>query len=284
MTEPIRILYRALFLTSLTVTLFTSCSPTDGEDVGAQQDPEKTVDEIIDDPGNPYAGSGQAAPVELFPFFHAAVGLKYAGQEILIDPYNGAERYADDFNEPDLILITHTHPDHMDMATLKGLTLSSATVVGPKAVTDQLGAMGFADVVTMDNGDTTDHQGIKVRAVPAYNYPQGDKAFHKKGDFNGYVVTMGNESYYFSGDTGPAPELEDIGVIDYAFVSMNQPYTMTVEQAANMVTKLGAGTVYPYHYRNKDGTFSDVEEFKRLVEEAKVGVKVILQDWYPEAK
>ena len=275
----------ALLIFLFSLTLVVSCSPgQDAEDIGADQDRGKTVDEIIDDPGNPYAGSGQAAPVEVFPFYHASVGLKYAGQEILVDPYDGAERYTDDFDSPELVLITHTHPDHLDMATLKGLTLATSTIIGPKAVTDKLGGLDVGTVVTLANGDTTDIQGIMVRAVPAYNYPQSESSGHKKGDFNGYVLTMGTTSYYFSGDTGPAPELEDLGVIDYAFVSMNTPYTMSIEEAAGLVSKMGVGTVYPYHYRNKDGSFSDVEQFARLVDEANVGTKVVLEDWYPESK
>ena len=37
-------------------------------------------------------------------------------------PSAGAERYTE-FGAPDLMLITHTHPDHLDPATLGGLKL-----------------------------------------------------------------------------------------------------------------------------------------------------------------
>jgi L-ascorbate metabolism protein UlaG (beta-lactamase superfamily) len=43
--------------------------------------------------------------------------------------------------------------------------------------------------------------------------------------------------------------LEDI---DVAFVSMNLPYTMTVESAASAVLDFTPKTVFPYHYRGTD--------------------------------
>jgi L-ascorbate metabolism protein UlaG (beta-lactamase superfamily) len=62
--------------------------------------------------------------------------------------------------------------------------------------------------------------------------------------------------------------------IDVAFVCMNLPYTMTVEQAASAVREFKPKIVYPYHYRG-----SDTEKFKQLVG-ADSGVEVRLRDWY----
>jgi L-ascorbate metabolism protein UlaG (beta-lactamase superfamily) len=70
-------------------------------------------------------------------------------------------------------------------------------------------------------------------------------------------------------------ELEDI---DLAFVCMNLPYTMDVEQAASAVAEFMPVVVYPYHYRNGDKSLSDVQKFKALVEDE--GVEVELLDWY----
>jgi L-ascorbate metabolism protein UlaG (beta-lactamase superfamily) len=66
--------------------------------------------------------------------------------------------------------------------------------------------------------------------------------------------------------------------IDYAFVCMNLPYTMTVKQAADAVLAFQPRVVFPYHYRGQGG-FSDVEEFKKLV--SKDGsIEVRLLEWY----
>ena len=62
--------------------------------------------------------------------------------------------------------------------------------------------------------------------------------------------------------------------IDAAFLCMNLPYTMTVEQAASAVREFRPKIVYPYHSRG-----SDLEKFKMLVGDD-AGVEVRLRDWY----
>ena len=44
--------------------------------------------------------------------------------------------------------------------------------------------------------------------------------------------------------------------IDIAFLPMNLPYTMTIEQAADAVAAIKPGEVYPYHSKG-----SDIEAF-----------------------
>ncbi len=63
--------------------------------------------------------------------------------------------------------------------------------------------------------------------------------------------------------------------IDLAFVCMNLPYTMTVEQAASAVLEFKPRIVYPYHYRGQD-----TKKFKALVEKGSKDIEVRLLDWY----
>ena len=56
---------------------------------------------------------------------------------------------------------------------------------------------------------------------------------------------------------------------------------MDIEQAANAVAEFAPRVVYPYHYRNQDETKSDVQAFKRMVQEREPGVEVRLEEWYP---
>jgi L-ascorbate metabolism protein UlaG (beta-lactamase superfamily) len=69
--------------------------------------------------------------------------------------------------------------------------------------------------------------------------------------------------------------LEDI---DFAFICMNLPYTMTVDQAASAVLEMKPKTVYPYHYRGEGG-YSDIEKFKELVGEND-DIEVQFLEWY----
>jgi len=59
---------------------------------------------------------------------------------------------------------------------------------------------------------------------------------------------------------------------------MNIPYTMTAEQAASAILKFRPKTVFPYHYRQKDG-INDIETFKKLVSvDPKINVEFL--KWY----
>jgi len=71
--------------------------------------------------------------------------------------------------------------------------------------------------------------------------------------------------------------------IDVAFVCMNLPFTMSVEQAADAVLEFKPKIVYPYHYRGQGG-FSDTQKFKTLVNSGNVSIDVRLKDWYVGAK
>ena len=71
--------------------------------------------------------------------------------------------------------------------------------------------------------------------------------------------------------------------IDIAFVTMNLPYTMSVEEAADAVLAFKPKVVHPYHYRGKDG-LSDTGKFKKLVESKDPTIHVELLNFYPESK
>jgi len=91
---------------------------------------------------------------------------------------------------------------------------------------------------------------------------------------------LGDERYYFSGDTGPVDEMRALNDIDFAFVCMNLPYTMTMEDAADAVLDFKPRVVYPFHYRNKDGTFMDTEKFAEMVTKRDKSIEVRVLDWY----
>ena len=124
------------------------------------------------------------------------------------------------------------------------------------------------------NGETKSLHEIKIEAVPMYNLTPERLKFHNKGRGNGYVLTLGGKRVYISGDTEDIPEMRALKNIDIAFVCMNLPYTMDVNQAAGAVREFRPRIVYPYHYRG-----SDVEKFKSLVGNDR-GVEVRLRDWY----
>ena len=215
------------------------------------------------------------------PILHATFVLQWNDITIYLDPYGGAERFAH-FPDADLILITHVHGDHLNRETLEKLDLKRTQLVAPESVIEQVRDLSFAGVHMLHNGDSKELLGIGIEAVPMYNLPETPDSRHPKGKGNGYVLTVGGERLYVSGDTEDIPEMRKLKDIDYAFICMNLPYTMDVEAAASAVVDFKPKVMFPFHYRGGGGIYSDVVRFKELVQTGAPSVDVRILDWYPE--
>ncbi|MEW7278598.1 MBL fold metallo-hydrolase [Aquimarina sp. 2201CG1-2-11] len=209
---------------------------------------------------------------------HASSIIEYDQKVIYIDPSGGANLYTDK-KPADIVLITDIHGDHMNIETLNNLDIAKAKIVVPQAVAEKLPAYYTEQLIIINNGETKEIQGVPIEAIPMYNLREEALKFHPKGRGNGYVVTLGSKRLYFSGDTEDISEMRALKAIDIAFVTMNLPYTMTVENAADAVLAFKPKQVYPYHYRSTKG-LSDVVKFKELVAKDPT-IEVVLLDWYP---
>ena len=87
------------------------------------------------------------------------------------------------------------------------------------------------------------------------------------------VLGFGATRIYIAGDTEDIPEMRALKDITIAFLPMNLPFTMTVEQAASAVEEFKPVHVYPYHYKGQDP-----QKFADLVKSSQVG----LLKWYDE--
>lgn len=213
------------------------------------------------------------------PITHATLVLRYQNKNIYIDPAGGTDVFKG-LSAPDMILITDIHGDHFDPKTLQAINVSNAILVAPQAVADKFpSGMSKQKPVILKNGEQTKQLGISITAIPMYNLPEAPEAFHTKGRGNGYVLTIGGKNIYISGDTEDIPEMRALKNIDIAFVCMNLPYTMDVNQAAQGVLAFKPKVVYPYHYRGQD-----VNTFKALVNKGDPDIDVRLRNWYPGAK
>ena len=216
--------------------------------------------------------STSAGPVTITPIQHASFTLSAAGNTIYIDPTPAKLFTAKP--KADLILITDIHGDHMDPETVRALSKSGTKVIAPAAV-----AKTITQAEVLNNGETTHWNDWTLEAVPMYNEKRGPKPgqlFHTKGRGNGYVLTYGGKRFYISGDTEGIPEMRQLRNIDVAFVCMNLPYTMPVEEAADAVKAFHPKIVYPYHYRGQD-----TSKFAQLLNGT--GIDVRLRDWYAQS-
>lgn len=217
------------------------------------------------------AGNGE---LTIHPIVHGSVVFTYGGKTVFADPYGGAALY-EQFDAPDIILITHTHGDHYDSETLSGLNTENTTLIVPQSVADTMDDAYTDQLTVLANGESAEVMDIPVSAVAMYNLPGDESVRHVKGEGNGYVIEFGNRSVYVSGDTEDTPEMRSLEDIEIAFVCMNLPYTMDIERAASAVIDFQPEIVYPYHHRGED-----IQAFKELVDAADVGVEVRLKDWY----
>ena len=222
----------------------------------------------------------QTENITITPIEHATAVLKWGGTVIYVDPVGGAAAFEGQ-PDPDLILITDIHGDHLDPATLTALNTQKSKIVVPKAVAEKLPAELNPMVNVLNNGESKKFLDIQIEAIPMYNLREEAKDFHVKGRGNGYVLEKDGSRIYFSGDTEDIPEMRALENIDKAFVCMNLPYTMTVDSAASAVLDFAPKEVYPYHYRGRPDV-SDVGRFKKIVNEGNPDIEVVQLDWYPK--
>lgn len=213
------------------------------------------------------------------PILHGTVALEWDGKTIYVDPYGGAKAFKG-IAAPDLILITDIHGDHMSLETLEGIETSKAIIIAPKAVTEKLPEHLKERTTSLDNGKQIEKLGISITAIPMYNLPEDSESRHTKGRGNGYVLNTGGKNVYFSGDTEDIPEMRALKNIDVAFVCMNLPYTMDIDQASSAVLDFKPKIMYPYHYRGQGG-LADVDAFQKKVTDANDKIEVRLRNWYP---
>lgn len=223
--------------------------------------------------------AGDSYPTEngeitVYPVEHASFVMSAAGTIIYCDPVGGAEAYAD-LPPPDLILITHEHGDHFDLETVTAIMGEETRIIANPAVHEKLPEELKAKAQAIANGESTDVDEINIEAIPAYNLTEDRLQYHPKGRDNGYVLTIDGRRVYVAGDTEDIPEMRALTDIYIAFVPMNLPYTMDVDQASSAVSEFKPENVYPYHYGD-----SDVEAFATKVKEAAAETNVVLGAWY----
>jgi L-ascorbate metabolism protein UlaG (beta-lactamase superfamily) len=180
---------------------------------------------------------------------HGTLMFTFDGKTIHVDPWSKLADYSK-MPKADLILLTHHHGDHLDAAAIEQLRGENTVVV-----LTELCAKTVKGGIVMKNGDEQSIMGIDVLAVPAYNLVHkrdNGEVFHPRGEGNGYVLTFGDKRVYIAGDTENTPEMKALKNIDYAFLPMNLPYTMTPEMVADAVRAFRPRVLYPYHYGQTD--------------------------------
>src|SRR5262249_18280918 len=138
--------------------------------------------------------------VVMQPRFHATCVLRWNGVMIYCDPDDSATYGA--LAKADLILVTHSHSDHLSVSTIDAVRGPGVVIIAPLDVyNNYLNVAQKAITRVLGYGGSTNLLGLTVEAVPAYN------SNHPFGFGNGYVLTIGGKRIFFSGDTGNTTNL-----------------------------------------------------------------------------
>jgi L-ascorbate metabolism protein UlaG (beta-lactamase superfamily) len=211
----------------------------------------------------------------MHPINHATLVMGWKNMMIYIDPVGGASPFQG-MPKADLIFITHSHSDHFASTTVDAVKSTNSIIIAPQEVYNSMSTAQKNLTTILRNGSITNFLDISIEAMPAYNLTA---THHAKGVGNGYILTIGGKRIYISGDTEDTPELRALKNIDVSFLSINTPYTMKVANAVSATREFRPAVVYPYHYRNSDGTYSDLNSFKKLVG-MDLDIEVRLRKWY----
>ena len=209
--------------------------------------------------------------VEATMIHHGSIALSYKGYRIQIDPVMKMGETEIDYSafpKADCILVTHEHGDHFDPAAIEFLSKDNTRVLLNPATRTLLGR-GEA----VANGDTLRVGPISLVAVPAYNITEDHLQFHPKGRDNGYILDFNGLRIYISGDTEDIEEMAGFGPIDVAFLSTNQPYTMTTTQCVEAAMTLRPKTLVPYHLSD-----TNIQEIKTVLDTNDSGIEVLLYE------
>lgn len=191
---------------------------------------------------------------------HSSIRMK-RDMTIYFDPF----QINHDYNDADILLITHDHYDHYSEEDIDRVVKKDTIVVAPMDLKEKLLNHGFQieQIVLVEPNQTYQVKGIEVHTIPAYNT---NKAFHKKEyGLVGYLITLDGTVYYVAGDTDITKENLQVRC-DVAFVPVGGTYTMTYEEGARLVNQIHPKIAIPIHYGSIVGTKEDGKKFSELLD------------------
>jgi L-ascorbate metabolism protein UlaG (beta-lactamase superfamily) len=195
---------------------------------------------------------------------HATVCLELSGTRLLTDPVlrgrvgpllrAGPVPAPSTYAEPDVVLISHLHHDHLDLASLRAID-KRVPVVAPAGAGPLIRRHGgHLDVREVAPGDSLVVGEVRITATSARHDPTR-LASRASARPVGYHLSSDRHAVYFAGDTGPFPELAELaGQVDVALLPVGGwgftlgPGHLDPRQAAEVTTLLRPALAVPVHW------------------------------------
>ncbi|MBR0428069.1 MAG: MBL fold metallo-hydrolase [Clostridia bacterium] len=190
---------------------------------------------------------------------------------IYIDPFNIEKN----FNDADIIFITHSHYDHYSEKDIEKVKKENTFFVAPEDVKNELLHKGISNdkIISVKPNQTCEILGIKFETIPAYNV---NKKFHpKENNWVGYIIEIDGIRYYIAGDTDINEDNLKVKC-NVCFVPVGGTYTMDYKEAAQFVNEIKPKIAVPIHYGSIVGTENDAEQFISLLDKSIEG-KVLMK-------
>ncbi|MCI8641814.1 MAG: MBL fold metallo-hydrolase [Clostridia bacterium] len=191
---------------------------------------------------------------------------------IYIDPF----KINKNFNDADIIFITHSHYDHYSEEDINKIKKQETIIIAPKETIEKLLKEGYKqeNIISVEPNKEYKVEGIKFETVSAYN---NHKQFHpKENRWVGYIIELQGIRYYIAGDTDINEENRKVKC-DVAFIPVGGTYTMDYKEAADFINELKPKIAVPIHYGSVVGTKQDAINFIGLVE-ADIRCEILIKE------
>ena len=184
---------------------------------------------------------------------------------IYFDPFNVKKN----FNDADVIFVTHDHYDHYDEESIDKVKKRNTKIIIPVSLLEKAEKkFSKEDIITVEPNKNYEVLGIKFETIRAYN---NEKNFHPKDkNWVGYLVNIDDVKYYIMGDTDDTLDARKVKC-DVAFVPIGGIYTMNKEEAVEYINYIKPLVAVPIHYGMVSGTNDDAEYFLNNIDEQVIG-------------
>ncbi len=160
----------------------------------------------------------------------------------------------------DIVLVSHGHHDHLDVATHQRLEKRNTIAVVAENLADLVAGAGYHRVVELSWGQHVEHKGIRISSLAVNHWGTRGLLPDRRG-YTGFLIEGPSGRVFFPGDTAYTPLFRDYGQrfsIDVAILPIGayQPSSfrrvhMNPEDALQAFLDLRARYLVPVHW----GTF-----------------------------
>lgn len=211
---------------------------------------------------------------------HSCFLIDSNGASILIDPFltnNPSAKVKPDELDPDLIIVTHGHSDHIEDA-VSIATRAGSLVVSTFEVCNWLEKQGVAQTHAMNHGGSHKFEFGTVKFTPAIHsssMPDGSYGGHPAG----VILKLIDGTIYHAGDTALFSDMQLIAEegLDIAIVPIGDNYTMGPLDAVRAAQFLRAKRVIPCHFNTWELIAQDARAFAAMLRESTDSEGVVLK-------